>query len=258
MHFENKVAVITGGAGGIGRCIAESFLAQGAFVAIADTNSIAGEHMAQQHGEKLLFHHGDIADKNVLDAFIRALTARFAQVDFLINNAMCSKGGILSGCDYDDFTYALQLGVTAPYYLSLGLKDRFGEGAAIVNISSSRSGQSQSDTESYSAAKGGIAALTHALSVSLAGTARVNAVAPGWIETAGWHDDDKPAQHSEADKLQHPVQRVGTPEDIAAMVLFLCSEQAGFVSGQEILVDGGMSKLMIYHDDRGWRYTPQS
>jgi NAD(P)-dependent dehydrogenase (short-subunit alcohol dehydrogenase family) len=130
--------------------------------------------------------------------------------------------------------------------------------AAIVNISSSRSSQSQPDTESYTAAKGGIAALTHALSVSLAGIARVNAIAPGWIDTSPWHEGGSISQHSASDHYQHPARRVGRAEDIAKLTLFLCSEDAGFITGQEIFADGGMSKLMIYHNDCGWSYRPDN
>ena len=108
---------------------------------------------------------------------------------------------------------------------------------------------SQPQSESYSAAKGGIAALTHALAVSLSGKVRVNSVSPGWIETGN-------AVYSGADALQQPVGRVGNPMDIANMVLFLCSEKAGFITGENICIDGGQTRLMIYHNDWGWRYDP--
>lgn len=122
-------------------------------------------------------------------------------------------------------------------------------GASIVNIASTRAFQSQPDTESYSAAKGGIVALTYSMSVSLAGKARVNCISPGWI------DASENPQHYEPDKRQHPASRVGTPADIANMALYLCSEQAGFITGENITIDGGMSRLMIYHDDCGWTYA---
>jgi NAD(P)-dependent dehydrogenase (short-subunit alcohol dehydrogenase family) len=256
VDFQGKVAVVTGGANGIGRCIAENFLDRGASVAIIDTDAAYGARMKDNYGDKLLFFAGDIGEKKALDAFVETIFSSFPKVHYLINNAMRSKEGILSGCGYEDFENALRVGVAAPYYLTMKLKDRFGSGAAIVNISSSRSSQSQSDTESYTAAKGGIAALTHALSVSLAGIARVNAIAPGWIDTSLWHQGSPAPQHSTPDCSQHPVQRIGRPEDIAKLTLFLCSEEAGFITGQEIFADGGMSKLMIYHDDCGWSYQP--
>ncbi|HML48475.1 MAG TPA: SDR family oxidoreductase [Clostridia bacterium] len=257
MTFTDRVALVTGGANGIGRCIAEHLLDAGACVAVLDADASAGERLAERYRDRLFFFAGDIADQAVLDAFVAAVTARFPKIHFLVNNAMKSQGGILSGCDYAQFERALRVGVTAPYYLTLRLKDRFGPNAAIVNISSSRSRQSQPDTESYTAAKGGIAALTHALSVSLSGIARVNAVAPGWIETAPYHEDAPAPRHSDADRLQHPVKRVGRPEDIAKLVLFLCGPDAGFITGQEIFADGGMSKLMVYHNDLGWTYRPE-
>ena len=256
MGFHGKVAVITGGANGIGRCIAESFLDKEALVAVIDTDEAYGALMKEKYEGKLLFFAGDVGEQKTLDAFVEAALSRFPKVHYLINNAMHTKGGILSGCEYGDFEYALRVGVTAPYYLTMKLKDRFGSDAAIVNISSSRSRQSQPDTESYTTAKGGIAALTHSLSVSLAGIARVNAIAPGWIDTSPWHEGLLIPQHSAPDHFQHSVRRVGRAEDIAKLALFLCSEDAGFITGQEIFVDGGMSKLMIYHGDCGWLYQP--
>jgi len=255
MEFHGKTVVITGGANGIGRCIAETFLDKGASVAIIDTDEANGARMEAKYEGKLSFFAGDVGEEKVLDAFVEAVLCRFPRINYLINNAMRSKGGILSCCGYGDFEYALRVGVIAPYYLTMKLKDRFGPNAAIVNISSSRSSQSQPDTESYTAAKGGIAALTHALSVSLAGIARVNAIAPGWIDTSPWHEELPMSQYSTPDHSQHPVRRIGVAEDIAKLTLFLCSEDAGFITGQEIFADGGMSKLMIYHGDCGWTFN---
>lgn len=129
-------------------------------------------------------------------------------------------------------------------------KDHFAAGASIINISSSRDRMSQPQSESYTAAKGGIAALTHALAVSLSGRVRVNSISPGWIETRG-------TVYTGADLSQHPAGRVGKPEDIANMVLYLCSEKAGFITGENICIDGGMTKLMVYHDDHGWTYADE-
>ena len=256
MDFRGKIAVITGGANGIGRCIAEHFLNKGALVAVIDSDAPYGLRMKENYGDKLLFFAGDIGEKQALDDFIETVISSFHKVHYLINNAMRSKGGVLSDCGYEDFEYAMRVGVTAPYYLTMKLRDRFAPSASIVNISSSRSNQSQPDTESYTAAKGGIAALTHALSASLAGIARVNAIAPGWIDTSLWHDGCPVPQYSAPDRFQHPVRRVGRAEDIAELTLFLCSEEAGFITGQEIFADGGMSKLMIYNSDYGWSYQP--
>ena len=230
--FENKVAVITGGANGIGRCIAEEFRKNGAIVCVIDT--VEGDHFA-----------GDIGDKATLEKFAEQVIPEYGSVDFLVNNAPPMMKGI-SDCTYEEFSYALSVGVTAAFYLSKLFMPYFGEGASIINISSSRDRMSQSQTESYTAAKGGIAALTHALAVSLAGKVRVNSISPGWIDTAY-------TVYEGADAVQQPCGRVGNPLDIANMVLFLCSDKAGFITGENICIDGGMTKQMIYHGDYGWR-----
>jgi len=250
MDFKNKHIVITGGANGIGRCIAEAFLREGAAVTIIDIDEASGIKMQNQHNN-LRFFQGDIAEKDVLEQFVKSLTQ---PVSGLINNACIGQRGLLSGCSYEDFEYVQRVGITAPYYLTnlLMQNNLLAANASIINISSTRAYQSQPDTESYSAAKGGISALTHAMAVSLAGKARVNAINPGWIETASYHDNTSNPEHLEQDKRQHPSGRVGTPEDIAEMVLFLCGDKAGFITGENITIDGGMSRLMIYHNDHGW------
>ena len=229
--FSGKVAVITGASHGIGLCTAEMFRRSGAHVCTIDVNGSP-------------YYKGDIADKAVLEIFAEKVIADYGHVDFLINNAPPLSKGI-SSASYEDFMYAMQVGVTAPFYLSKLFQPHFAEHAAIVNISSSRDRMSQPETESYTAAKGGISALTHALAVSLAGKVRVNSISPGWIDTGG-NTYDGP------DAVQQPAGRVGIPEDIASMILFLCSDQAGFITGENICIDGGMTRLMIYHGDHGW------
>lgn len=229
--FKNKIAVITGGAQGIGRCIADEFRKQGASVCIID----------KQPNEYFV---GDISSEQVLRDFAGKVITEYGHIDYLINNAIpLSKG--LNACTYDEFNYALRVGVTAPFFLTKLFMPYFGKGAAIVNISSSRDRMSQPDTESYTAAKGGIAALTHAMAVTLAGKVRVNSISPGWIDTSY-------REYSGPDAFQHPAGRVGNPMDIANMVLFLCSDEAGFITGENVCIDGGMTRQMIYHDDYGW------
>lgn len=250
-----KVCVVTGGANGIGRCIVEEFARQGYAVAFSDVDRERGEtlrHGLAGNGTESLFYCGDMAQKDALLGFTKAVIDKFSAVDVLINNACITRRGILSGCTYEDFTYVLSLGVTAAYMLCSLLLPSMQQGASVVNIASTRAFMSQPDTESYTAAKGGISALTHALAVSLAGKARVNAISPGWIDTGEYHEEGNLSAYSKGDILQHPCRRVGKPGDIAAMCLFLCSEQASFITGQNYVVDGGMTKQMIYHNDLNW------
>lgn len=232
-NFEGKVAVVTGGAQGIGRCIADEFRRAGASVCIIDCQE--GDHFI-----------GDLSDKPTLERFAQSVVGQYGRVDFLINNAAPLMKGI-GECTFEEFQYALSVGVTAPFYLTKLFAPHFAEGAAVVNISSSRDRMSQPQTESYTAAKGGIAALTHALAVSLAGRVRVNSISPGWIDT-------KQMNYTGPDATQQLVGRVGNPADIANMVLFLCSDKAGFISGENICIDGGMTHQMIYHGDFGWSF----
>ena len=231
-EFNGKVAVVTGGAQGIGRCIADEFRKRGATVCIIDKQ--AGDHFV-----------GDIACRETLERFAAEVVERHGRVDYIVNNALPIMRGI-DECSYEEFEYALRVGVTAPFYLVKLLMSHLAEGASIVNISSSRDRMSQPQTESYTAAKGGIAALTHALAVSLAGRARVNSISPGWIDTSY-------ATFEGPDALQQPAGRVGNPMDIANMVMYLCSDMAGFITGENICIDGGMTRQMIYHGDHGWR-----
>ena len=230
--FKNKTIVVTGGASGIGLCIANEFRSQGATVYVID--KLEGEHFV-----------GDISKQEVLEAFAAEVLSRHSKVDVIVNNALPLMKGI-DECSYEEFQYALNVGVTAPFYLAKLFMPYLAEGASIINISSSRDRMSQPQTESYTAAKGGIAALTHALAVSLAGRARVNSISPGWIDTAY-------TVYEGPDATQQPAGRVGNPMDIANMVLFLCSDKAGFITGENICIDGGMTKQMIYHGDCGWK-----
>ena len=230
--FKDKVAIVTGGANGIGRCIADEFRKQGAVVYVIDKQD--GGHFV-----------GDVSRKEVLEAFVAEVLSRHIKIDIIINNALPLMKGI-DECSYEEFQYALSVGVTAPFYLVKLLKNHLAEGASIINISSSRDRMSQPQTESYTAAKGGIAALTHALAVSLAGRARVNSISPGWIDTAY-------TVYEGPDASQQPAGRVGNPMDIVNMVLFLCSDKAGFITGENICIDGGMTRQMIYHGDFGWK-----
>ena len=231
MKFKNKVVVVTGGAHGIGQAIVEDFRKEGAVVEVIDKTP----------GTCFV---GDIGNKETLEAFSSYVLEKHSHIDYLINNALPIMKGI-DECSYEEFQYALSVGVTAPFYLTKLFKEHFNKDAVIVNISSSRDRMSQANTESYTAAKGGIAALTHALMMSLRGHVRVNSISPGWIDTHG-------NTYTGPDAYQQPAGRVGNPRDISSMVLFLCSSKASFINGENICIDGGMTKQMIYHEDGGW------
>lgn len=231
MDFKNKVVVITGGAHGIGLCTAEELKKQGAHVCVIDSSE--GDHYV-----------GDIGNKEDLERFARTVIEKYGRVDVLVNNAPPQMHGI-DDCTWEQFQNAMNVGVTAPFYLCKLFAPYFSQGASVINISSSRDRMSQPQTESYTAAKGGIAALTHALAVSLAGRVRVNSISPGWIDTEF-------TTYEGPDAKQQPAGRVGNPLDIAHMVLFLASDKAGFITGENICIDGGQTRLMIYHGDHGW------
>ena len=233
-HFQDKVVVVTGGAQGIGKCICEEFKKHGANVATIDIREND-------------YFVGDVSDKDTLERFAEKVISQYGHVDYLVNNAIPLFRGI-SEATYEEFEYALKVGVTAPFYLSKLFANHFASGASIVNISSSRDRMSQPESESYTAAKGGISALTHAMAVSFSGKVRVNSVSPGWIDT-------NYTVYEGSDAVQQPAGRVGNPLDIANMVLYLCSDMAGFITGENICVDGGMTKQMIYHGDHGWSYN---
>ena len=230
--FKDKVAIVTGGAQGIGKCIADEFKKAGAQVYVIDIQ--VGPHYV-----------GDISSKEVLEDFAAYVLSRHEKVDFIVNNALPIMKGI-NECSYEEFEYAMKVGVTAPFFLVKLFSQHLADGASIINLSSSRDRMSMPQTESYTAAKGGIAALTHALAISLSGKARVNSISPGWIDTSY-------AVYDGPDAYQQPAGRVGNPMDIANMVMFLCSEKAGFITGENICIDGGMTRHMIYHGDNGWK-----
>ena len=255
-YYKNKTVLITGGAQGIGLGMAQAFAGAGAGVVITDADEEAGREAVQRlEKEKLKvnFIHCDISAEHEVAALMETIGEKYGRLDALVNNAGIADPfmGNLQEMLMSAFDRIMAVNLRgavlcAKYSLPLLKKS---EHPVILNITSTRAFMSEPNTFAYSASKGGLEALTHSLAISLSeNNIRVNAIAPGWIETGDWQKKSqkyKP-QHSKADKDQHPVGRVGTPEDIAEAALFLCSDKAGFITGQSITIDGGMTVKMIY------------
>ncbi len=253
--FHGRTVIVTGGAQGIGMGIAQAFAQAGATVAIADVDLEAGqEHAAhlRSRGWRVEFFHTDIA----LEDEVRRLAAEVMEhcggIDVLVNNAGIGHHATLAERTMEQWDRVLAVNLRGPYmmvkYCANALA-KSGRGA-VVNIASTRALMSEPDTEPYAASKGGLLALTHSLAVSLGPAVRVNAISPGWIEVGDWRRPDRKRQpeHRPQDLSQHPAGRVGMPPDIAHACLFLASPAAGFITGANLVVDGGMTIRMIYEE----------
>lgn len=251
--FTGKTAVVTGGGQGLGRGIAAALLTAGARVWLAEIDTEAGAETCAELASlgPVEFVPTDVADAAAVQA-LRDRVAAGGGVNLLVNNA-----GIMARKPPEELTLqewqrVLDVNLTGPFLCSRAfaplLRARRG---SIVNIASTRALMSEPHTESYAASKGGLVALTHALALSLGPAVRVNCISPGWIDVTplARRSRRQPARLSAADHAQHPVGRVGQPEDVAGLVLYLASDTAGFVTGQNVVVDGGMTKKMIYVED---------
>ena len=251
--LNGKVVVVTGGAQGIGKGIAGTLLSFGMKVLAADLDAEACSACEAEFdsGSLIRFVPTDVSDEKSVVSLAETACGVFGRVHAVVNNAGVSGpfGTPLEKLALEQWNRVLGTNLTSCFlmakHFSPALKESHG---AIGNIASTRALMSEANTEAYSASKGGIVALTHALAVSFGPAVRVNCVSPGWIETSGWKKPSLRTEpsHSEADKAQHPCGRVGTPEDVAALVAFLISESSGFVTGQNFVCDGGMTKKMIY------------
>ncbi|MCA9431621.1 MAG: SDR family oxidoreductase [Candidatus Omnitrophica bacterium] len=252
-EFESKVYLVTGGGQGIGKGIARCLLEKKGKVVIADADVEAGRETESEYSElgEIVFVQTDVSQEDSVRESIKKSVSALGRLDGLINNAGISSPGSapLQDCSLEDWNRVIQVNLTGAF---LCAKHAVGElkktEGSIVNIASTRAHQSEPNTFAYSASKAGIVALTHALAVSLGPAIRVNCISPGWIEVGPWRKEKlrKEAKHRVEDQAQHPVGRVGRPEDIASMVAFLLSAEAGFITGQNFVVDGGMTKKMIY------------
>lgn len=253
MSAAPKIAIVTGGAQGIGKGVAARLLADGYRVVIADNDVEAGREALGELGGAAWFMATDVADEASVAACVAAALAHGGRLDAVVNNAGIARAPRVpvEQLALESWNRQLAVNLTGAFLMAKHAAPHLRKSrGAIVNIASTRALQSEANTEAYSASKGGLVALTHALAVSLGPEVRVNCVSPGWIDVSGWQKSARraPAALSAADHAQHPAGRVGTPEDIAAMVAFLLSDAAGFVTGQNFVVDGGMTKKMIYEE----------
>ena len=246
-----RVAIVTGGAQGIGAAIAARLVADGYRVVVADADAEAGREAERALGPAARFVKCDVADEADVKACVKAAVGRGRRLDALVNNAALARPARVPVTKLPLATWnrTLAVNLTGAFLMAKHAAPYLRRArGAIVNIASTRALQSEPDTEAYSATKGGIVALTHALAVSLGPGVRVNCVSPGWIDVSARQKARKrrQARLSRADHAQHPAGRVGTPEDIAALVAYLLGGEAGFVTGQNFLCDGGMTRKMIY------------
>lgn len=250
---EAKTVIITGGGQGIGKAMARRLLGKGMQVVIADVDAEAGEETAREYEGlgRLRFVHCDVSDEDRVRRLVDETVRTFKGIGALINNAGISRFKPIDETSLADWNAVIGTNLTGTFLCSKYAAPHLREqGGAIVNIASTRALMSEADTEAYAASKGGIVALSHALAVSLGPAVRVNCISPGWIETGEWEKKSarRVPRHSERDRLQHPAGRVGVPDDVAALVEFLISPEAGFITGANFVVDGGMTRKMIYEE----------
>ena len=251
--FTDKTAVVTGGGQGIGRAIAEALLNAGARVWLAECDAEAGGETCADlaHLGPIEFVLTDVSDTNAVEA-LRQRVAVVGGLDLLVNNAAVMVRKPIEELSLKEWQRVLDVNLTGPFLCSRAfaplLRTRCG---SIVNIASTRAMMSEPNTESYAASKGGLVALTHSLALSLGPEVRVNCISPGWIDVTplAKRSHRQTAHLSRRDHAQHPTGRVGRPEDITAMVLYLASDRAGFITGENIVIDGGMTRKMIYSEN---------
>jgi NAD(P)-dependent dehydrogenase (short-subunit alcohol dehydrogenase family) len=247
--FVGKTAMITGAGRGIGLCIAAAFLRAGGNVVLAEADEKLQEPALKRldAGKRAVFAQTDVSSETAVAQAIALTVERFGRLDAVIHNAAIADNRPAEDLSYESWKKVLDTNLSAAFLCAKHAAPHLRTTAgAIVLIASTRALMSEPNTEAYAASKGGLLALTHALAMSLA-PVRVNSISPGWIVTDHWRCDSQTTTLTPQDHAQHPVARIGRPEDIADMALYLCSEKAGFITGQNIVIDGGMTKKMSYH-----------
>jgi NAD(P)-dependent dehydrogenase (short-subunit alcohol dehydrogenase family) len=253
MSLQGKVAIVTGGGQGIGKAIAQRFLIEGLKVVIAEIDEAAGEETAAEYENlgAIAFIPTDVSDQESVKNLVEKTSNKFGGIDILVNNAALAnpENPPITELSLEDWNQTLAVNLTGAFLCTKHAVPYLRKNkGAIVNIASTRALMSEPDTEAYAATKGGIVALTHALAISLGSDIRVNCISPGWIEVSNWkkQSSKQEPQLKEQDHQQHPAGRVGTPEDVASLVVYLVSEEAGFITGTNMIVDGGVTRKMIY------------
>lgn len=248
---QNRVAIITGGGQGIGKAVAQRLLDAGTTVVIAEIDEEAAREVESEYADlgTVLYIPADVTDEQSVRELMEKTVSAFGRIDILMNNAGIAANRPIIELSLDDWNRVITTNLTGTFLCSKHAAPYLArQGGSIINMASTRALMSEPDTEAYSASKGGIVALTHALAISLGPNVRVNCISPGWIEVSPWKKKKfrKMPGITEADSQQHPVGRVGTPEDIASLVCYLVSPEAGFITGSNFVVDGGMTRKMIY------------
>ncbi|WP_445396543.1 SDR family oxidoreductase [Zobellella sp. An-6] len=242
--------LITGAAHGLGLGMTRYFLRHDYQVLGLDIDKFALTELDEAQLPGLQLVHLDVADEQAIQTLSRLVERQFGHLTGIINNAAISLPyhESIRQLSLAHWQRVLAVNLTGPMLICKHLSGLLRPGSAIINIGSTRAHQSEPDSEAYAAAKGGLIALTHALAISLGPELRVNAISPGWIDVSELHPERQAMAPGPEDHRQHPVGRVGEAEDVAALARFLLSSQAGFITGQEYIIDGGMSKRMIYPD----------
>ena len=248
-----QVTIVTGGGQGIGKATTKRFLQKGLKVVIADVDDEAGRETVEEFGAlgDIRFVRCDVADEAQVRHLVDETIGQHRRLDVLINNAGIARFKPLEKTTLAEWNAVIGANLTGSFLCAKHAAPHLRAArGAIVNIASTRALMSEPGTTAYSASKGGIVALTHSLAVSLGPEVRVNCISPGWIEVSDWKKRSARTtpRHSERDRLQHPAGRVGVPDDVAALVEYLISPAAGFITGANFVVDGGMTRKMIYEE----------
>ena len=253
MSLQKKVAIVTGGGQGIGKAIAKRFLEEGMKVVLAEIDEEAGKETESEcrHLGSIEFIQTDVSDEDSVKNLIRETKNNFGDLEVLVNNAALAnpKNAPITELSLEDWNKTISINLTGVFLCTKHSVPHLRKNkGTIINIASTRALMSEPNTEAYSATKGGILALTHALAISLGPDIRVNCISPGWIEVSEWQKQAtrKEPELSEQDHQQHPAGRVGKPEDIASLAVYFASPEAAFITGANFVIDGGMTKKMIY------------